>query len=337
MNTTISKLPDSKVEITGELDAAIFDDYIKKATQKFVAAAEIDGFRKGKAPEKLVIEHVGEDKILHEAAELALQTEWPKILKENGIEAIGPAEFHILKIARGNTLSWKATVAVIPELVLPDYKAIALKVNAGRVTDPIEVTDKEIDETVEYIHRSRAQGKEPAPIDDVFAQSLGNFPTLAALKENIRDGIRLEKEAKRAEEHRNKLATEIAEAAKVEVPNVIIEGEKQKMLRELQANITEMGLEWPAYLEHMKTTEDDLKKGWQKDAERRVRIGFALHEISKKENIEPTLDEINGRLERLLAPYSEDEVKKIDSVAARDYAVSILRNEKVLKFLEDQK
>ena len=216
MNATIKKLPESKIEILGEVEAAVFDEYIKKATQKFVANAEIDGFRKGKAPENLVVQRVGDDKILHEAAELALQTEWPRVLKENTIEAIGPAEFHILKMARGNALAWKAIVAVLPEIILPDYKAIAARVNAKKSTVPVEITDKEVDDTITYIHRSRNKDKEPTvPIDDTFAQSLGNFATLTALKENIRDGIRLEREAKQIEEHKNNIISEIATAAKV--------------------------------------------------------------------------------------------------------------------------
>jgi FKBP-type peptidyl-prolyl cis-trans isomerase (trigger factor) len=338
MNATIKKLPESKIEITGEIEASVFDESIKRATQKFVASAEIDGFRKGKAPEKLVVEKIGEDKILHEAAEIALQAAWPKILEENKIEAIGPAEFHVLKMARGNNLSWKASVAVLPEITLPDYKTIAQKINNQKSTDQIEITDKEIDETIEYIHKSRSRDKEPAgPIDDAFAQSLGNFPTLTALKDNIRDGIRIEKEAKRHEEHRGKLADEIAKAATVETPAVMIEGEKQKMLRELQANITDMGLEWNKYLEHLKTTEEDLKKGWQQDAEKRVRIGLALHSIARQEKIEPTADEVNERLKQLFQPYSEEEKTKIDERGARDYAYSIVGNEKVLAFLENQK
>lgn len=347
MSATVTKLPGSRVEVAGEIEAAVFDESVKRATQKFVANAEIDGFRKGKAPEKLVVERIGEDKILHEAAEIALQAAWPKILEENKIEAVGPAEFHVLKMARGNALAWKAAVAVVPEITLPDYKTIAQKINNQKSTDQIEVTDKEIDETIEYIHKTRNQrppsasggGGEPAagPIDNTFAQSLGNFPTLEALKDNIREGIRMEKEAKRREEHRGKLAEEIAKAATVETPEVMIEGEKQKMLRELQASITDMGLEWNKYLEHLKTTEDNLKHGWQEDAEKRVRIGLALHAIARQEKIEPTADEVNERLAKLLAPYSDEERKKIDERGARDYSYNIIGNEKVLAFLENQK
>ncbi|MEK7150580.1 MAG: trigger factor [Patescibacteria group bacterium] len=342
MNATIKKLPESKIEIAGEVAASIFDEYIKKATQKFVVVAELDGFRKGKAPENLVVQRVGDDKILHEAAELALQTEWPHVLKENTIEAIGPAEFHILKMARGNALAWKAIVAVLPEIILPDYKAIAIKVNAKKSTAPIEIADKEVDETITYIHRSRTknppvEGEPAVPIDDTFAQSLGNFATLAALKENIRDGLRLEREAKQIEEHKNNIISEIAAAAKVEIPAVMVDGERQKMLRELQASISDMGLEWSAYLAHMKTTEEEIQKGWHKDAEKRARIGLTLHAIARQEKIEPTVEEVNEKLDRMLTPYSEEEVRKIDQRAARDYAVSIAGNEKVLAFLEAQK
>lgn len=338
MNVTVTKLPGSRVETSGEIPAADFDAAVKKATQKFVANAELDGFRRGKAPEKLVVEKIGEDKILHEAAEAALQAEWPKILEENKIEAIGPAEFHILKIARGNNLVWKAAVAVLPEITLPDYRNIAKALNAKKVVPIIEVTDKEVDDTLAYIQRARTPEEQvPPPLDDAYARSVGNFPTLTALKENIRAGIEAEKKIKAEEEHRGKILADIAATATLEIPDVLIELEKQKMLSEIRARVEETGLGWNDYLAHTKTTEEDLKKNWQDDAVKRVRTGLALHEIASREHIEPREPEIAERMSHILRPYGPEEQNNLDQKRVRDYAVSTLRNEKVLTFLENQK
>lgn len=335
MSVTVTKLPGSRVEIQGELGAEAFEHYIKKTTVKIVADTEIDGFRKGKAPEKLVLEKMGEDRLLHQSAEAALQAEWPKVLEENNIEAIGQAEFHILKIARGNALAWKAAVAVLPEITLPDYKGVAKSVNAKKEIPAIEVTDKEVDETLAYIQKVRApKDSSPPPLDDAYARAIGNFPDLQALKNNIRDGIVAEKETKAREEHRKKIVEGIEKGCSVEIPEVMILAEQGKMLQEFQANIQDMGLKWDDYLAHMKKTEEELKKDWAADAVKRVRIGLMVDAVAQREKIEPREDEIFEHVERILQLYTDEDRKNIDPDRIRDYAYSIVRNEKVLEFLE---
>lgn len=339
MKIAITKLPKSQIEIRGEITAEDFSRAIQTATTRLVASAEIEGFRKGKAPEKLVVEKFGEDKLLNQAAEEALKREWPKILEENKIEAIGPAEFHITKIARGNPLEWLARVAVMPELALPDWHAIAKEINKTKGTSIPEITDKEVDDTLEYIRKSRARNQKidakETPLDDEFARSLGNFPTLVALKENIRDGIRIEKEEKAQEAHRARLVEAVAEKAAVEIPQVMIEAERAKMLRELRISVEDMGLKWEDYLAHIKKPESELAESWTKDAEKRVRVGMTLRVIARTENVMPTDEEIAKRAEQMLAPYTEDEKARVDQNEVREYARSVMRNEKVLDLLEN--
>ena len=338
MKITITQLAGSRVEVSGELPAEAFAKYIAATTNKYVSGTEVEGFRKGKAPEKMVIDRVGEAVLLERSAEEALQHEWPKILEEHKIEAIGPAEFHITKIARGNDLGWKAIVAVLPTLVLPDWQTIARDTNKkkGEQKTEIEVTDKEIEETLLYIQKVRApEGKTPPPLDDAYAQSLGNFSTLEALKDNIRNGIYEEKKAKARDEHRARLMGNIAEQTKGEIPDIIIETEKQKMVEEMKANIENMGLSWSDYLSRIKKTEKEITDGYTDGARRRVQIGVILSKIATGENIEPTDDEIHNRTEEILKPYNEGELKNIDRGRVRDYARNILRNEKVFEMLEN--
>ena len=72
MQTEVTKQPKSSVLVKGSLTAEEFDAYIKEVTKKFVAEAELPGFRKGKAPEKMVAQKIGESAILEEAANEAL-------------------------------------------------------------------------------------------------------------------------------------------------------------------------------------------------------------------------------------------------------------------------
>ena len=335
MNVNITQLPDSRVEVKGEVAAEIFTSFIEKVTKHFVNDAEIGGFRKGKAPKKLVVEKIGEGRLLEAAAEEALKSEWPRALKEKNIQAVGPAEFHILKLARGNPLEWKAVVAAIPTVTLPDYKRIAHDINQKRSTATPEISDQEVDETLAYIQKARlGQGATPPPPDDAYAKSIGNFSTLTALKENIRDGIRQEKEAKEKEAHRLKILEAIAGHISIEMPGVMIEAERGKMLAELRSSVVDMGLKWNDYLTHIKKTEEELKKAWEEDAKKRIRTGLVLREISREEKIEPTEKEIGERVEFLLRPYNDAERQNLDQRKIKDYAYGILRNDKVCEILE---
>lgn len=78
----IKLLPGSEVEITGEISADDFEVCRNQALKDLSEKIKIDGFRPGKAPEKVLIDNVGEQEILEKMAIIALQKEYPKIIVE---------------------------------------------------------------------------------------------------------------------------------------------------------------------------------------------------------------------------------------------------------------
>ena len=124
-NLEIKKLPGSETEISGEIEADVFESFRNEAVKELSAEVKIDGFRPGNAPEKVLINKVGESALLETMAEIALQKEYQKILEENKIFAIGRPQITITKIAKNNPLGFKIKMATVPEITLPDYKKIA--------------------------------------------------------------------------------------------------------------------------------------------------------------------------------------------------------------------
>ena len=124
---TIKKLEGSRVEITGTVPADVFSSFRSKALQNINDQVTIDGFRKGKVPENILVSKVGEMAVLEEMAELALAKTYPQIIVAEKIDAIGQPEISITKIAAGNPLEFKAVTTVLPEIKLGDYKKIAKK------------------------------------------------------------------------------------------------------------------------------------------------------------------------------------------------------------------
>lgn len=122
---TITKLPKSQVEVKVEISAQDLAEFEEKALAEIVKEAEIDGFRKGTAPREMVKNKVGAQKILDRAATLAIEDSFPKAVEENKLEPLGYPQVSLLKLASGNPLEYKATVAVYPQAKLPNYREIA--------------------------------------------------------------------------------------------------------------------------------------------------------------------------------------------------------------------
>lgn len=180
------------------------------------------------------------------------------------------------------------------------------------------------------------QKREIPDLNDDLARSLGNFSGKAALETNIKEGILMEKEKKEKDRIRIKIVEKIADGIKTELPQVLIDAELEKMLGELKSGIENMGLNFNDYLLNIKKTEKELKSGWEKDAEKRVKIALVLRKIGSRESINPSEGEIQEAAERYLehSGLTEKEIRQIDKDDLRDYAKGVVRNEKVFEFLE---
>jgi len=83
---------------------------------------------------KFIEREIGEETILTEASDLAIREDYRKAIIENKIDVISQPQVAIKKIARGDSLIFTVTVAVFPEIKLPDYKNIASKSKRTKIT-----------------------------------------------------------------------------------------------------------------------------------------------------------------------------------------------------------
>ncbi|MBI2039324.1 MAG: hypothetical protein HYT22_03555 [Candidatus Niyogibacteria bacterium] len=332
----IKKLPKSEVEIAGEVLAADFDRAITRSTKEWNEKVELPGFRSGNIPEKILIEKVGETAILERAAELALSEAYPKILDEHKIDAIGHPKVTITKLARNNPLGFKAVTAVVPEVGLPDYKALAHGLAAKK--EMVAVEEKEITDALEYLRSAhsvkKGETEEKLALDDAFAQKIGQ-KTMDDLKKLLSENIRRDKVEKAKDKQRMEIMDAIAARSAIALPDILIEGEKEKMLSELKGSLAQMALPWDDYLKHIKKSEEDLRKEWSDEAEKRVRFGLVLRAIADQEKIDPSETEITAEADTMLERYPEADRAKIDKARLAGYAYGMLRNEKVFELLEN--
>lgn len=173
-------------------------------------------------------------------------------------------------------------------------------------------------------------------LNDESVKSLGNFSSVEDLKKNIRDGLTQEKEAREKQKIRSAIVEGIAAPLKTEIPEVLLTSELAKMLHELKNGIENMQMDWADYLLHIKKSEEDLKKEWRGEAEKRVKAALVLRAMAREEKIEPSEEEVKIAADQYLTRFedAEEARKSIDPDELKEYTKGVLRNEKVFEFLE---
>ena len=184
--------------------------------------------------------------------------------------------------------------------------------------------------------KSVQEGQKPE-LNDEFAKSLGEFKDLEALKENIKEGLRHEKEHKEKDLWRLEILKEIAKKSEAEIPKILLEAEKEKMLAELEQNLAQMGLQFEKYLEDIKKTKDELKKEWNGKAEERVMAALILRQIAQKENLEVGEEDLEKEVSRFFSRFQSATAgeSQIDKGRLKEYIKGSLLNEKAFQLLED--
>lgn len=143
----------SQVTLTGEIPYDVLEKERTTALKHLGKDISLDGFRKGHVPETILVKHIGDMRLLSEMAERALAKVYPAALNEHNIDAIGYPQIQITKLAKDNPLGFTATVAVVPEITLPDYKSIATEQNKHK--ESLDVTDEELDTQIKDILRQK--------------------------------------------------------------------------------------------------------------------------------------------------------------------------------------
>ena len=153
MKNTIKKLPKSEVQIEVVIPADVFESYRAKALSRAGEHVEIAGFRKGKVPANILEKELNPMMLLEEMADIAINEHFPKILKDEKIDAIGRPSITLTKLAKDNDLEFTAVVATLPEVKLPEYKKIAATEN--KTVADVTVTDAELDEAIKELKKAR--------------------------------------------------------------------------------------------------------------------------------------------------------------------------------------
>ena len=143
MTTTYEKLSSNKVKLNFTVEPEKFEEGIKKAYQKMVKKINIPGFRRGKAPMKVIEAHYGESVFYEDAFDAIFPELYQAALTEHNVDVVDRPELDVQQIGRGQELKFTVEVFVRPDVTLGEYK------NLGIVKTVDEVTEDDVKAEIE--------------------------------------------------------------------------------------------------------------------------------------------------------------------------------------------
>lgn len=143
MSVQVEKLEKNMAKLTIEVSADRFDKAIEEAYQKTRSRIAMPGFRKGKAPRKMIERAYGAGIFYEDAANILIPQAYDEALEETEETIVSRPDIDIVQIEAGKPFIFTATVALKPEVTLGEYKGLEVEVSDTAVTD--EDVQKEID------------------------------------------------------------------------------------------------------------------------------------------------------------------------------------------------
>ena len=135
MNCTVEKLSSNKVKLSFVVEAEKFEEGMKKAYKKMVGRFNIPGFRRGKAPRKIIENFYGEEVFYDEALQAIFPEIYSQAVAEHDIKAVDRPDINVTEIGSGKDLKFECEVFVRPDVQLGDYKAVKVEKEAVKVSD----------------------------------------------------------------------------------------------------------------------------------------------------------------------------------------------------------
>ncbi|MBR3302219.1 MAG: trigger factor [Firmicutes bacterium] len=423
MTTSYVGKENNKVKFTMEFTAEEFEAAIQKVYLRNRGRIQVDGFRRGKAPRKIIEAKYGSGIFFEEAIDDLLKDNYPKALDEFDIDPIDRPSIDFEgeeKIEQGKGFKVVVETEVAPEVDPKDYKGV----KAERELQKLDETEVEAqlkafqkrnarmltidepanwDDTVvldykgfvgedqfqggtaddqqlvlgsntfipgfeaqlvgakagdekdvvvtfpEEYHAADLAGKEAVfkctikevrreelpVLDDDFAKEASSFDTLEEFKADIRKSI--ETRIERSNENAGKEAVmeKICELNPVDIPAVMVDDEADKMFDEFRQQLMSQGIDINMYCKYLNTTPEEIRKGYNEDAKKRVHGRLVLAAIAAKEGMEATEEDIDKELEQLASAYNMEKDKILQTMGEgyKKLLAQDIKNGKALDFV----
>lgn len=162
MSLQVEKLEKNMAKLTIETSAEEFDAAIEKAYQKNKKKMNVQGFRKGKAPRKIIEKMYGAGVFYEEAANILMPEAYGKAVDECDLEIVSQPSVDVVQVEAGKPFIFTAEVAVKPEVTLGAYKGVEVEKN------DVEVSEDEVTAEIDRVREQNARtiNVEDRPVQD---------------------------------------------------------------------------------------------------------------------------------------------------------------------------
>ncbi|MGD6847010.1 trigger factor [Rossellomorea aquimaris] len=182
------------------------------------------------------------------------------------------------------------------------------------------------------VHEIKA--KELPALDDEFAKDADEeVETLAELKEKIEKRLQESKKNEAETAVRETLVNKASDNAEVEIPEVMVKAEVDRMMQEFEQRLQMQGMNLDLYFQFSGQSEEDLRGQMTEDAGKRVRTNLTLEAIAAAENLEVTDEEAEEEVNKMAEQYnmSADNIKQ--ALGGLDTLKADLKVRKAVEFL----
>ncbi|MCL2085156.1 MAG: trigger factor, partial [Oscillospiraceae bacterium] len=186
--STLQQKENGMVEITVEVGREAFHKAIEASYRKNVHKMNVPGFRRGKAPRKVVENMYGASVFYEDAVDIALPSAYLEAVGEHGLDPVGRPDMDITEINE-NGFTFTAVQAVRPEAKLKQYKGLSAP------KDAVTVTDADVDAELERLRERNARIEDlqaPLSLGDIAVIDFEGFVDGKAFEGGKSSGQRLE-------------------------------------------------------------------------------------------------------------------------------------------------
>lgn len=292
------------IEIEVHLDelSPIFDQVYMDIRK----VARIAGFRPGKAPRDLLEIHYRK-KAEEEVIKRAIPEYYLRAVEEQNLTAVAGPVIENVQL-KDHSLYFSARIDVRPQVKLKTYKNLRI------IKKKAKVEQSQLDEALERLRRSKVKGaqvredrekKRPLPeLTDVFAQGLG-FKSLQDLKQVISQNLQANAEIEVKADLERQILGQLLERAYLDLPQLLLEGEQQELLKQIKLNRILQGAKKQA----LDAQEQELQTEAKTAALRKVKLSFILEEIAQRENIQINQTDLEEKIEEIAQRSAKDKVE----------------------------
>ncbi len=401
----------NKYELEIEVSAEDFEAALQKAYLKARKNIQMPGFRKGKAPRKLIEREYGEQVFFEDAVNLIYADVVNGAVEESGLTLVARPDVEVTAISKAEGVKIKATCVTKPEVEIKDYKGIEVTKTVKEVTDEdIDAqlnTLREKNVTVETIDDRAAENGDDVVIDfegfkdgvafdggkaEDFTLTLGSgqfipgfedqivghnagesfeinvtfpeeyqveelkgapavfkinlksiskkvlpeiddemikdsteFETVDEYKEDVKKKLAEANEKQADREVESAIFDVVIEKLEGEIPQEMYDNRVNEMVQELEQRLRAQGMSLDLYMQYTGQSLDTVKKTYEEQANKQVKLRLALEKIAQLENIEVSDEELDEELTKISEQYGveKEQIKQIvaEEDLRRDVAV----------------